>query len=68
MAPEVGMNFLMTRKHLTTPVIMKLAMLLQPVDESFVRKVVGLYYVPRLKDVYTKEIRETLLFIKKVII
>lgn len=66
MTEETGINFLISKQHLTTPIIMKLAMLYNSVDENFVKKVVRMYYTPKYKSVYVKELRETLLFIKNV--
>lgn len=61
------MDFLVSKQHLTTSIIMKLAMLYISLDENFVRKVINLYYVHKRKAIYIKEIRESLLFIKNVI-
>lgn len=60
------MNFLISRNHLSTPVIMKLTMLYKSIDENFVKKILDLYYSPQRKATYTTELRETLLLIKNV--
>lgn len=41
-------------------------MLYNSLDENFIKKIVQLYYVPKHKAVYIKEIRETLSFISNV--
>lgn len=63
---DVGMRILISGGYLTTPIIVNLAMLYQTLDEQFMKTLISLYYCPKRKDAYTKELREMLTLWQRV--